>query len=112
MSIQKRTKSDSFAAHFEKQFQSTMSRIDLLKYMTFQVVKQLNLIGAMKTVTKPNCNQFIEERLTIHKNICEKCVTIMNNNSEVYGAFRQTTTVYQLFLSTDDPMFVFNGSKS
>ena len=102
-------KSDSFAAHFEKHLNATMSCTDLRKYMTFQVVKQINLIGAMKTVTKPNCNLCIEERLTILKNICEKCVTIMNKNSEIYGAFRHKTTFYQFFLSTDDPVFLFNG---
>ena len=54
------TKSDLFAAHFEQHFKATMSRTDLRKYMTFQVVKQLNLIVAMKTFTKPYCNLFIE----------------------------------------------------
>ena len=47
-------KSYSFAAHFEQHFNTTMPRKDLRKYMTFKVVKQLNLIGAMKTFTKPN----------------------------------------------------------
>ena len=70
-SIQKRTKSDSFAAHFEQHFKTTTSRTDLHKYMTFKVVKQINLIGALKTFTKPNCILFIEERLTFLKNICE-----------------------------------------
>ena len=77
--------------------------------MTFKIVKQLNLIGAMKTFTKPNCNLFIEELLTILKKLCDKCVTIMNKNSEIYGACRHKTTFYQFFLSTDDPVFVFNG---
>ena len=54
--IKNRKKYDSFAAHFEQQFNSTMSRTDLRKYMTFKVVKQINPIGAMKTFTKPNCN--------------------------------------------------------
>ena len=47
-------KSDSFAAHFKHQFNTTTSRTYLRKYMTFKVVKQLNPIGAMKTFTKPN----------------------------------------------------------
>ena len=38
-------KSDSFAEHFEHHFYAAMSRTDLRKYMTFKVVKQLNLIG-------------------------------------------------------------------
>ena len=49
-------KSDSFAAHFEQHVESTTSRTDLRKCMTFKVVKQLNPIGAMKTFTKPTCN--------------------------------------------------------
>ena len=79
--------------------------------MTFKLVKQLNLIGAMKKFTKPNCNLFIEECLTILKNIRDKCVTIMNNILEIYGACRHKTTFYQSFLSTDDPVFVCNGRK-
>ena len=65
----------------------------------------------MKTFTKPNCNLFTEERLTILKKLREKCVTVMNKNSEIYGAFRHKTTSYQFFLSTDDPVFVFNGCR-
>ena len=45
-------KSYSFAAHLGQQFNNIMSRTDILKYMTFRVLKQLNLIGAMKTFTK------------------------------------------------------------
>ena len=46
-------KSDSFAAHFEQHSNTTTSRKDIRKYMTFKVVKQLNPIGAMKTLTNP-----------------------------------------------------------
>ena len=100
-------KSDSFAAHFEQNFNTTTSRTDLRKYTTFKVVNQLNPIGAMKTFTKPNCNLCMEESLTILKNLCDKRVTIMNKNSDIYGAFRYKTTFRRFFLSTDDP--VFNG---
>ena len=41
-------KSDSFAAHFEQNFKSNVSCTYLCKYMTFKVVKQINLIGAIK----------------------------------------------------------------
>ena len=41
-------KSDSFAAHFEQHFNTTTSRKYLRNYMTFKLVKQLNLIGTMK----------------------------------------------------------------
>ena len=47
-------KSDSFAAHFEQHFKYTKSHTDLRNYNTFKVVKQINLIGAMKTNMKPN----------------------------------------------------------
>ena len=100
-------KSDLFAAHFVQHFKTTTSCTDLRKYMTFKVVNQLNPIGEMKTFTKPNFNLCMQERLTILKNLCEKRVTVMNNNSEIYGACRHKTAFHQFFLSTDDP--VFNG---
>ena len=100
-------KSESFAAHFEQHFNNTTSRTDLRMYMTFKVVNQLNPIGAMKTFTKPNFNLCMEERLTILKNIRDKHVKIMNDNSEIYGACRHKTTFHQFFLSTNDT--VFNG---
>ena len=78
-------KSYSFAAHFEQHFNTIMPRTDLRKYMTFKVVKQLNQIGTMKTFTKPNCNLSMGKRLTILKNLRDKRVTVMNNNSEIYG---------------------------
>ena len=90
--LKNRNKSDSFAAHFEQHYNTTTSRIDLRKYIMFKVVKQINLIGAMKTFTKPNCNICMEERLTILKKLRDKRVTIMNKNSEIYGACRHKTT--------------------
>ena len=71
--------------------------------MTFKVVKQLNPIGAMKTFTKPHCNLCMEERLIILKKQHDKRVTIMNNNSEIYGACWQKTCFHIFCLSTDDP---------
>ena len=75
--------------------------------MTFKVVNQLNPIGAMKTVSKPNCNLCMDEHLTILKNLHDKRVTVMNNNSEIYRAFWHKTNFHQFFLSTNDT--VFNG---
>ena len=75
--------------------------------MAFKVVKQINPIGEMKTFTKPNCNICMEERLTILKKLRDKRVTIMNKNSEIYGACQHKMTFHQFCLSTDDP--VFNG---
>ena len=102
-------KSYSFAAHSVKHFNTTTARIDLRKYMTFKVVKLLNPIGAMKKSTKPNCNLCTQELLTVLKKLREKHVTVMNKNSEIYGACRHKTTFHQFCLSTDDP--VFNGWK-
>ena len=98
-------KSDSFSAHFVQHFNSTTSLTELHKCMTFNVLKQLNPIGAMKTFTKPNCNLCKQERLTIMKMIRDKRVTVMNKNSEIYGACRHKTCSHRFFLSTDDPLF-------
>ena len=95
-------KYDSFSAQFEHNFNSTTSCTYLPEYMTFKVVKQLNLIGAIKIFTKPNCNLFMEEHLTILKELCDKRVTIMNKNSDIYGACRHKTTFHRFCLSTDD----------
>ena len=98
-------KADSFSVQFEQHFNTATSRTDLRKYMTLKVVKQLNPIGLMKTFTKPNCNICIQECLTILEKLRDKRVTIMNNNSEIYGACQHKTTFHRFCLSTDDPFF-------
>ena len=105
--LKNRQKSDSFAAHFVQHFNNTKSRTDLRKCMTFKILDQLNLIGVMKTFTKPNCNLCMQERLTILKKLRDKRITVMNNNSEIYGACRHKTTLHRFCLCTDDT--VFNG---
>ena len=72
--------------------------------MTFKVVKQLNLNGAMKTFTKPDYNLCMEEHLTILKKLREKPVTVMNKNLEIYGACGHKITLHIFFLSIDDPV--------
>ena len=79
-------KSDLFSAHSEQNFNTTTSRIDLRKYTKFKVLNHLKPIGAMETLTKNNCNLCMEECLTILKKLHEKCVTIIENNLEIYGA--------------------------
>ena len=54
-------KSDSFAVHIVQHFNSDTSHTDLRKFMTFKVIKYINLIGAMKTFTEPNCNLCMED---------------------------------------------------
>ena len=86
--------SEPFGAHFKQHFNTTTSRTDLRKYTTFKVVKQLNPIDAMKFFTKPNCNLCTEERLKILKKLRDKRVTVINNNSGIYGACRHKTTFH------------------
>ena len=100
-------KSDSFADHFEQNFNYTTSSTDLRKYIKFKVVKQINPIGEIKTFTKPNYNICMEERLTTLKKLRDKSVTIMNYNSDIYWACHHQTTFHHFFLSTDDT--IFNG---
>ena len=77
--------SDSFADHSKHNCDDSTSRTYLHKYMLFKVAKQLNQIGAMKTFTKPNCNLFMEERLTIPKKLCDKRVMVTNRNWRYTG---------------------------
>ena len=100
-------KPDSFAAHFEQHFNYTTSRTDLRKYVMFKILKQLNQIGAMKKITKPNCDVCMEECLTILKKLSDKRITVMKMNSDIYEACRHKTTFHRFCLITDDP--VFNG---
>ena len=70
--LKKKQKSDSFAVHFVQHFNNTTSCTDLRKYMTLEVIKQLNLIVAMKTFTKLNCIIYMQKRLTILKKYMTK----------------------------------------
>ena len=60
-------KLDSFAAYLVQHFNNTTLRMYLRKFVTFTSIKEINLIGAMKTFTKPNRNLCIQERLMILK---------------------------------------------
>ena len=95
-------KSDSFADHFEQHFKSTTSLMDLRKCITFKVVKDLKIIGAMKSFTKPSCNLFMEECLTILENLRHKRVTFMKKGSNISGASWHKTNFHQFFLSNND----------
>ena len=97
-------KSDSCAAHFEQYFKSTMEHTDLRKCMMFKVVNHINPIGAMKKIKKPNCNLCMEECLNILNKILDKCITIMNNNSETYRTCQRKTIFHKFCLSTYDPV--------
>ena len=60
--------------------------------MALKVVNKINPIDAINIFTKHNCNLCAEERLTILKNISEKCVTVMNKNLEIYRACQHKMT--------------------
>ena len=47
--------------------------------MALNLVNQLNTIESMKQFSKPNYNLCMEERLTVLKNLRNKCVTLMNH---------------------------------
>ena len=51
--------------------------------MTFKVGNQIDQIGTMQTLTKPNCNICMQERLTIFKKLRGKRVTVMNKNTDI-----------------------------
>ena len=78
-------KSDSFSAHFVQHFNSTTSCTELRKCMTFKVLNQLNPIGTMKKFTKPNCNLFMQESLTILKMLRDKRVTVMKKIGDLWS---------------------------
>ena len=85
---------DSFAYNFEQHFKYTTSHTDLHKCTASKVVNHINPIGATKKNTKNNCNLCIEERLTLLKQLHDKHVTLVNKNSEIYGACRHKTTFH------------------
>ena len=107
--LKNRQKSDSFDAHFKQHFNNTTSHTHKRKYMTFKVLKQLNMIGTMKTFTKPYSNLCMKERLTILKNLRENAPQLWMRTEIYMGPAGKKTILYWFLLSTDDP--VFNGLK-
>ena len=49
-------KSHSFAAHFKQRFKSTTSRMYLRKFMTSNVLNQIDPVVAMQQFDKPDYN--------------------------------------------------------
>ena len=68
--------------------------------MKFKVVKHINPIGSIKSLTKTNFNLCMGECLTIFKCIRDKNVTLMNKNRKYTGPAE--TTLHQFCLSTDE----------
>ena len=74
--LKNRQKSDSLAAQYKQYVKQNMSHNYLRNCMYLELLKELNLIGEMKSYTKTNFNICVEERLTFLKNICDKNVTL------------------------------------
>ena len=102
--LKNRQKYDSFDAHFEQHSKYTTSKTDLHKCMSFKLAKNLNTTGSIKMFMQSNCNLYMEERLTIIKNLSDKPVTFMNNNLEICEACRNKAALHRFCLSTDGPV--------
>ena len=70
-----------------------------------QVIKAAKSDWRNENIYKRNCNLCMQERLTILKNLRDKRVTVMDKNSEIYGACRHKPTFRRFCLNTDDPVF-------
>ena len=46
----------------------------------------------------------MKERLTVLKTLCDKCVTLMKNDYEIYGDFQHKNNFPSIFISTDNPI--------
>ena len=95
-------KLDSFAAHYEQHLNSSRSRTTLCTCMMFEVDKQLNSIGEMKTFTKPNRDMCMDGRTTILRKLRDKHITVMKKNLEMYVACQYKVTFRRFCLGTDD----------
>ena len=77
--------------------------------MTFKIVHLLNTMGAI----------FFKWNLTVvylwrnfqqsSKRLREKCITLMNKESEIYGVCRNKTTFYRFCLRNCDPIIGWKG---
>ena len=75
----------------------------------FKFLKQINRIGTMKKINKPNWNICMDEHLMIPKNLRDKRVTLMNNNLDICGACHHKTTFPRFLLITNDPITEWKG---
>ena len=78
--------------------------MDLHECMAFKEEHTINLIEEMKSFMKPNPNLFTGWKLTMLKKLCDKNVTLMNKNSDIYRACRNKTSFRRFFLNTHDPV--------
>ena len=77
--------------------------------MAFNVEIHPIVIGEMESFTKPNCNLFIAECLTIIKKLCDKRFTLMNKNFDIYRDCQYKKTPHWFLLSTDEPVNRWKG---
>ena len=59
--------------------------------MAFKVVNHINTIVSIKTLTEVNSSLCVDKCFTILKNLCDRCVTLMNKKLDVYEAYRHKT---------------------
>ena len=70
--------------------------------MRLELMKYPNPNETMKTLTKPSCNISMEELLTVLRNICDKHVTLVNRNFDIYRVCWHKTTLHSFLLRTSD----------
>ena len=68
------------SAHYKQHIKSNMSCTDLRNFVALKVVININPIGEMKSIMKPNCRLCMEEMLTILKKLHDKNITLMSKN--------------------------------
>ena len=66
----------------------TTKTIIAYNFINMHIMIEVQPYWKNEKITKPKCNICTEECLTILKIIRDKRVTPMNNNSEIYEAFR------------------------
>ena len=73
---------------------STTPHNYLRMYITFILFNQISNIVVMKKLMEPNSSPCNNKRLTITKNICDKCITFMNKHLNIYRAFHKKIRLY------------------
>ena len=91
--------SDSFARHFASICQASdgnkLTRKDVRKYMTVEIMWEGNPITVMKTFGKPSCSLCMREKINILQSIRRNPKLTINTRSELYGACRHNTRFHR-----------------
>lgn len=105
--------SDTFAKHFGQHFAETQrdpSPKNQRKLMSFEILREIDPISAMRSFGKLDCRLCMLERLTI-LNAIRNGEKIANTRSKIYGGCRHKKRFHAFFTSkdTDEPL---DGEKS